>query len=148
MSSRRKQTRVAGWGEGYMRVAELRGGLPTGETYEGREVIQDAAGFEYPAPRAGEDRARSRQTAPLDRQAMFMNPLTYALALPGVQQSMSQAGGLKMSDLAKLKMTSKELRDNIALQEAVAAGTFKRLKGRGDQFIYRYMRICSLSTLH
>ena len=63
MSWRRKQTRGG-----------LLGGLPTGATYEGREVIQDAAGFEYPAPRAGEDRARSRQTAPLDRQAMLMNP--------------------------------------------------------------------------
>ena len=51
---------------------------------------------------------------------------------------MAEDSALQMKDVAKLKMTSKELRDNVALQEAVAAGTFKRLKGRGDQFIYRY----------
>ena len=138
MSSKRKRTpRRSNTSLGATGSTELLGGLPTGARFEGAEVIQDRDGFAYAQGRRGENRRR-RPTV-VDVEEQIRNPLTYILALPGVQESMAEPGALKTSDTAKLKMVSKELRDNVGLQEAVAAGTLKRLKGRYDQlYLYRY----------
>ena len=138
MSSRRKRgpRKTTNISTGEFQIVPLSGGLPTGATFEGAEVIQDRDGVEYAKPATYQP--RKKRTPVVDVEEQIRNPLTTILSLPGVQQSMGEPGALKMSDLGKLKMTSKELRDNVALQEAVAAGTFKRLRGRGDQFIYRY----------
>jgi len=96
------------------------GGLPTSGAESQVGVVQD---------RFGNLHKKGQQ---------YQNLLLHALSLPAVQKSLAQDGNLRMRDIAKLNMVSKEigLDPDKGLQKEVAFGHFARL--RDYPYLYRY----------
>ena len=109
---------------------ESEGGLPISGADDQVGVVQDQSGDLY----------RTTDT-PLQRighTAQYQNQLLLALAQPMVQASLAKAGNLRMRDVARLNMVSKEigLDPDRGLQREVAFGHFARL--RDYPYLYRY----------
>ena len=135
MSSRRKGTpQRSNTDLGARGSIELVGGLPASGVDDQVGVIADKGGNLY--QQLDIYQPRKKRAPAINEQQQYFNLLIYALSLPGVLDSLAQDGALQMRDVAKLKQVSKELRDNVALQEKVASGHFRRL--RGYPYLYRY----------
>ena len=109
---------------------ESEGGLPISGADDQVGVVQDQSGDLY----------RTTDT-PLQRighTAQYQNLLLLALTQPMVQASLAKAGNLRMRDVARLNMVSKEIArsEDRGLQREVAFGHFARL--RDYPYLYRY----------